>query len=63
MEKRTYCVCRRVIYKSGYNWKRISFNDFGVQYSQDLIDAKKKEKILWKKNLLSQKSMMNLKEE
>lgn len=63
MEKRTYCVCRRVIDKSGYNWKRISFNDFGVQYSQDLIDAKKKEKILWKKNLLSQKSMMNLKEE
>lgn len=63
MEKKTDCVCRRIIDKTDKNWKRISFNDFGVQYSQEFINAKKKEKILWKKNLLSQRSMRNLKEE
>lgn len=62
MEKRTDYKCRKKIDESVINWKRISFNDFGVQYSQDFIDEKKKEKILWK-NLLLRKSMTNLKEE
>lgn len=44
------------------NWKRISFNDFGVKYSQDFVEVKKKEKKLWK-NLFLQKSMIGLKEE
>lgn len=55
-------VSRRLIDKSSKNWKRISFNDFGVIYPQDFIDAKKEEKELWK-NLLLQKSMIGLKEE
>ena len=45
MEKRTDYKCRKKIDESVINWKRISFNDFGVQYSQDFIDEKKKEKI------------------
>lgn len=55
-------ICRRAIDTSAKNWKRISFNDFGIQYSQNFIIAKKKEKMLWK-NLFSQKSMMISQEE
>lgn len=55
-------IHRRTIDKSSKNWKRISFNDFGVRYSQDFIDEKKKEKMLWK-NWFLQKSTINLKEE
>lgn len=55
-------VYRRTIDKSVKNWKRISLNDFGVRYSKNFIDAKEREKMLWK-NLFSQKSMIDLKEE
>ncbi len=37
-------ICRRVIDTSIKNWERISLNDFGTQYSQNFIAAKKKEK-------------------
>ncbi len=56
------CRLRHVITTSTKKWKRISFNDFGVKYPQDFIEAKRNEKTLWK-NLFLQKSMTNLKEE
>lgn len=62
MKQKSDCICRKIIDKPAKNWKRISFNDFGVRYSNTFIDEKQKEKMLWK-NLFSQKSIINLKEE
>lgn len=53
---------KRFIDDKTKNWKRISLNDFGTRYSKDFIDAKEREKMLWK-NLFSQKSMIDSKEE
>ncbi len=54
-------ICKRVT-DTSKNRERISLNDFGMQYSQNFIVAKKKEKRLWK-NLFLQKHMMGLMEE
>ena len=35
---------KRFIDDKTKNWKRISWNDFGVRYSKDFIDAKEREK-------------------
>lgn len=53
---------KRFIDDKTKNWKRISLNDFGTRYSKNFIDTKKREKMLWK-NLFSQKSMIDSKEE
>lgn len=49
---------RKLINPTNKNWPRISINDFGIRYSQDFIDTKKKEKVLWKNSFL-QKSIGN----
>lgn len=58
----TYRKYRSLVDDKNRNWQRISLNDFGVRYSQDFVEYKKKEKVLWK-NLFSQKHMTSLKEE
>lgn len=37
-------VYRRTIDKSAKNWKRISFNDFGIKYSQSFQERMKNAK-------------------
>lgn len=53
---------RKLVNLTNKNWLRISINDFGIRYSQDFIDTKKKEKVLWKNSFL-QKSIGNSQEE